>query len=72
MTLLVCYPSKVALAQAVGQTLTHKETSMFGKEYKPDGKLTVAYRPTVWRHDKGGREFFAQVTMSDNKILKVE
>lgn len=72
MTILVCYPSKKALAESVGQTLTHKETSMFGKEYKPTGSFAVAYRPAMWRHEQGGREFFAEVTMYENKISRVK
>ena len=44
------------------------ETSFFGEEYKSDGKFVVANRP----HITGmGREFFAEVTMQNDKILKV-
>lgn len=69
--LLVCYPSKKALKAAVGERLRYRETSIFGEEYRPDGTLTVAYRPQIWRHSEGGREFFAQVTMADGLIAKV-
>ena len=69
--LLVCYPSKKSLKEAVGQTLNYQETSMFGPEFEANGKLSVAYRPTVWEHSKGGREFFAVVTMKNGYIDKV-
>lgn len=69
MTLIVRYPSKKALKEAVGQTLRYTETSMFGPEYKSDGVLTVANRP----HITGmGREFFAQVTMKGGIIARVQ
>ena len=69
MTLVAVYPSKKELKTKVGQPLKYIETSMFGDEYMPDGKLVVANRP----HITGlGREFFAQVTMKDGLIAKVE
>lgn len=68
MTLVVKYPSKKELKANIGQSLKYIETSMFGPEYTGNGVLTVANRP----HITGlGREFFAQVTMSDHKITKV-
>lgn len=70
MTLCVAYESKKALKAAVGQSLRYIETGPFGPEYKPDGVLTVAGRPHVSRTVK--REFFAQVTMADGKIVKVQ
>lgn len=72
MTMLVCYASKKAMKEYIGQTLIHRETSHFGDEFRPEGVFTVAYRPTVWKHPQGSREFFARVTMKDNKIAKVE
>lgn len=69
MTMIVHYPSKKALKEEVGKSLRYTETSMFGAEYKANGKLTVANRP----HITGlGREFFAQVTMRDGLIARVE
>lgn len=69
MTLIVRYPSKKELKSHVGSPLKYTETSMFGPEYRRDGVLTVANRP----HITGmGREFFAQVTMKDGLIEKVE
>lgn len=68
MTMIVLYPSKKVLKEAVGQRLKYQETSMFGPEYRDNGTLTVANRP----HITGlGREFFAQVTMKDGIIQKV-
>ena len=59
------YPSKKALKESIGQPLKYNETSMFGPEYKPDGNFYVAdYSPK--------RKWFAQVTMKEGKILKVE
>lgn len=71
MTMLVCYPSMKAMKGEIGKPLRYRETSFFGAEYKPDGELTVAYRPSVWRHEDGGREFFANITMQAGLIAKV-
>jgi hypothetical protein len=63
------YPSKKILKASVGQPLDYIETSLFGEEYRPNGKLTGANRPHITGQ---GREFFAQVTMRDGLIAKVE
>lgn len=63
------YPSKKVLKASVGQPLDYIETSLFGEEYRPNGKLTGANRPHITGQ---GREFFAQVTMRDGLIAKVE
>lgn len=69
MTLVVNYPSKKELKAAVGEPLKYIETSMFGPEYVPTGRLTVANRP----HITGtGREFFAEVYMEDGRIKGVK
>ncbi len=68
MTLCVDYPSKKVLKASTGKRLNYFETSMFGPEYRPDGKLTVAHRPHLTGH---GREFFAQVVMSGGLIKSV-
>jgi hypothetical protein len=76
--LLVCYPSKKVLKASVGKPLRYRETSVFGEEYRRDGVLTVAYRPSIWKHvdpETGvwsGREFFARVTVKEGLISKVE
>jgi hypothetical protein len=70
MTMLVTgYKSKKELKESVGQPLVYRETSMFGPEYKADGKFVVAHRPAIT--GLPGREFFAQVTMRDGLISKV-
>lgn len=62
------YPSKKDLKTKVGQPLDYIETSMFGPEYKPDGKICGANRP----HITGiGKEFFAEVVMENGLIKKV-
>lgn len=68
MTMIAVYESKKALKAAIGQRLNYMETSAFGSEYRSNGVLTVANRP----HITGiGREFFAQVTVKDDIIVKV-
>jgi hypothetical protein len=49
--------------------LDYIETSMFGPEYKTNGRLTGANRPHITGK---GREFFANVTMRDGLIERVE
>jgi hypothetical protein len=74
MTLLVTgYKSKKELNEAIGKKLVYRETSMFGTEYKSDGKVSVAYRPSIAHigEESCGREFFAEVTMKNNLIEKV-
>ncbi len=69
MTLVVNYPSKKNLKENVGKRLSYTETSISGNEYKSNGLLTVANRP----HITGlGREFYAQVTMQNDIIVKVK
>jgi hypothetical protein len=63
------YPSKKVLKENIGQPLKYIETSMFGPEYRPNGKLTGANRPHITHM---GREFFAQVIMKDGIIHKVK
>ena len=62
------YSSKKELKANIGQPLNFIETSIFGPEYTPNGKMTGANRPHVTGQ---GREFFAQVTMVDGLISKV-
>ena len=69
MTLVVKYPSKKVLKENVGNRLRYIETSMFGPEYKSNGVLVVANRPHLTGQ---GREFFAQVTMENDLIVKVK
>ena len=66
--LLALYPSKKDLKAAVGSRLKYEETSCFGLEYKSNCSVAVANRP----HLTGmGREFFAEVTIENDVIVKV-
>jgi len=68
MTMIAVYPSKKVLKENIGKQLKYRETSMFGAEYKDNGTFVVVNRP----HITGmGHEFFAQVTMQDGLISKV-
>lgn len=64
--LVATYKYKKDLKQAVGLNLRYEETSMFGEEYKSTGTFAVvgssAYK----------RDWFATVTMKDDKIVKVK
>ena len=68
MTMVVVYPSKKELKASLGQRLRYIETSLFGPEYRDNGTITVTNRPHI---TKMGREFFAQVTMTNGLIAKV-
>lgn len=59
------YPTKKALKDAIGKPLKYRETSMFGLEYRADGKFAVV-GPSEY-----DRKWYAQVTMKDGKIAKV-
>ena len=59
------YPTKKALKESVGNELRYEETSMFGAEYVSNGKFCVV-GPSPYQ-----RKWFAQVTMADDKIVKV-
>ena len=66
--LLFNYATKKAMKECIGESLRYTETSMFGPEYVSNGTITGARRPHL---QGGGREFFARVTMVDDKIVKV-
>ena len=71
MTLLALYPSKKNMKENIGQRLSYQETAlpMFGPEYRSNGVLTVCNRP----HMTGlGREWFGQVTVENDIIVKVK
>lgn len=59
------YKAKKDLKAAVGQSLNYVETSMFGAEYKADGKFCVV-GPSATE-----RKWFAEITMVGGKIAKV-
>ena len=67
--ILLDYDSKKQLKAAIGERLRYQETSMFGPEYRDNGTLVGARRPHL---QGGGREFFAQITLKDGLIAKVE
>ena len=59
------YPTKKELKEAIGQPLQYEETSLFGTEYRTDGKLTVV-GPSPYL-----RKWYATIVMVDGKISKV-
>ena len=67
--LILYYKSKKELKSNVGKTLNYTETSMFGDEYKPNGVVVGSNRPYSTNNE--GREFFAEVTLKNNLIKKV-
>ena len=67
--LILNYKSKKKLKEQVGRPLDYTETSMFGPEYKPDGIVVGSNRPHMTKNE--GREFFAEVTLKNNLIKKV-
>ena len=67
--LILNYKSKKELKEQLGKPLDYTETSMFGPEYKPDGVIMGSNRPYTTNNE--GREFFAEVTLKNNLIKKV-
>lgn len=61
------FKTKKELKAAVGQTPEFIETSLFGNEYKGDGRYTV-----VGPDPYNKRSWYATVTVRDGKIGKVE
>ena len=59
------YKTKKELKQNVGRPLRYVETSMFGPEYRDNGKFCVV-GPSPYE-----RKWFAEVTMRDGLIAKV-
>lgn len=60
------YKTKKELKASVGKPLKYVETSIFGAEYRSNGTFcVVGPSPTI-------RKWFAQVTMRDDRIAKVE
>lgn len=59
------YKAKKDLKASVGKPLNYTETSMFGPEYKKDGKFCVV-GPSAYE-----RKWYAEVTMIDGKIAKI-
>lgn len=67
--LIFLYESKKQMKDCIGQRLKYQETSVFGAEYRDNGKLTGSNRPSLTGIK--GREFFAEVTMTDGVITRV-
>ena len=67
--LILNYKSKKELKEQLGRPLDYTETSMFGHEYTPDGVVVGSNRPYTTNNE--GREFFAEVTLKNNLIKKV-
>ena len=67
--LIFNYSSKKELKANIGKKLNYKETSIFGLEYKSNGILVGSNRPHSTSNS--GREFFAEVTLKNNLIVKV-
>ena len=59
------YKTKKELKAAVGQPLHYEETSMFGEEYRPNGRFCVGPSPRE-------RKWFAEVTMENGLIKSVK
>ena len=59
--------TKKALKASIGAAFTPVETSMFGPEYKGDGKYAV-----VGPDPYTARNWFAEVEVRDGKIVKVK
>jgi hypothetical protein len=67
--LILNYKSKKELKEQVGKRLDYTETSVFGPEYKSYGIIVGSNRPYSTNNE--GREFFAEVTLKNNLIIKV-
>ena len=67
--IILNYKSKKELRENIGKFLNYTETSMFGPEYKSDGIVVGSNRPHMTKN--GGREFFAEITLKNNLIKKV-
>jgi hypothetical protein len=65
LSLLGLYATKKELKGTVGQELRYQETSIFGPEYIPNGKVTVQ------GPHPDNLTWAAEVTLEDGKIVKV-
>ena len=60
------YPTKASLKASVGQRLRYVETSMFGEEFRENGKFCVVGPSPLQR------KWYAEVTMENGIIAKVK
>tara|TARA_B100000900_G_scaffold154568_1_gene131239 strand:+ start:1663 stop:1869 length:207 start_codon:yes stop_codon:yes gene_type:complete len=67
--ILLHYKSKKELKTKIGEKLKYTETSIFGPQYRSNGVIYGARRPHI---EGGGREFFAEITMKNNRIFRVK
>ena len=67
--MILNYESKKQLRENIGKELYYTETSMFGNEYKSNGSFAGCNRPHVTGYK---REFFAEITMQNDKIKEVK
>ena len=67
--MILNYESKKQLKEHIGKELDYTETSMFGEEYKSNGSFAGCNRPHMTGYK---REFFAEVTMQNDKIVSVK
>ena len=65
MALVARYKFKKQLKESAGKSLRFQETSIFGNEYKSDGKFAVV-GPEAYQ-----RNWYAEVTMANDVIKKV-
>ena len=68
--MILNYESKKQLKENIGKELDYTEASYFGIEYKPNGSFSGSNRPHINKQYK--REFFAEVTIKDDKIVSVK
>jgi|TARA_S200002703_G_scaffold144960_1_gene139019 hypothetical protein len=67
--MILNYETKKELKENIGKELDYTETSMFGAEYKSNGSFAGCNRPHITGYK---REFFAEVTMKNDKIVRVK
>jgi hypothetical protein len=64
--LAASYKTKKQLKESVGKSLRYVETSMFGAEYKDNGKFCVV-GPSAY-----DRKWYAEITMENGLIKSVK
>lgn len=67
--MILNYESKKKLKENIGNSLNYTETSFFGNEYQSNGTFCGCNRPHLTGYK---REFFASVTMENDKIKNVK
>ena len=67
--IILNYESKKQLKENIGKNLNYTETSIFGAEFRSNGKFVGCNRPHITGFK---REFFAEVTMQNGLIKAVK